>query len=120
MSPWAYSIINSHTTVREMIPIVIACALSGHLRWGSTVLAQCDNIAVLHLVNHGSYKNQEVMNLGRCLAFISAKFDFHIVVTHTKGVQTYGQMRFLMIVSRFSTLYVLRPIRKKPQFPNLC
>ena len=49
------------------------------------MLACCDNMAVINIVNHGSSKNQEAMYLARCLAFITAKFDFHIMATHISG-----------------------------------
>ena len=52
----------------------------------ATVLARCDNLAVVSIVNHGTLKNQEAMHLARCLAFISAKFDFHPIATHIKGI----------------------------------
>ena len=85
MLPWTGSIADSHITVKELIPIVIAGAMWG-CRWrGSTVLAQCDNMAVVHIVNHGSSKNQDAMHLARCLAFITAKLDFHVVASHIKG-----------------------------------
>ena len=85
MLPWTGSIADYHITVKELIPIVIAGAMWG-CRWrGSTVLAQCDNMAVVHIVNHGSSKNQDAMHLARCLAFITAKFDFHVVASHIKG-----------------------------------
>ena len=82
MLPWSSLNANYHITVKELIPIVIAGAIWGPLWRGTTVLAECDNIAI---VNHGTSKNQDAMPLARCLAFISAKFDFHIAVTHIKG-----------------------------------
>ena len=45
----------------------------------------CDNMAVIHIVNHGTSKNQEAMHLARCLAFIAGKFDFHMEALHIKG-----------------------------------
>ena len=85
MLPWTGSITDYHITVKELIPIVIAGAVWGSTWRGSTILAQCDNMAVVHIVNHGSSKNQDAMHLARCLAFITAKFDFHIVASHIKG-----------------------------------
>lgn len=57
----------------------------GPLWHGATLLAQRNNVAVVHIVNHGTSKNQDAMHLARCLAFITAKFDFHIVAAHIKG-----------------------------------
>lgn len=42
-------------------------------------------MAVVGIINHGSSRNQEAMHLARCLAFISAKFDFVITASHKKG-----------------------------------
>ena len=85
MLPWSGLNTSYHITVKELIPIIIAGAIWGPLWHGATVLAQCDNIAVVHIVNHRSSKNQDAMHLVRALAFITAKFDFHIVATHIKG-----------------------------------
>ena len=79
MLPWTGSIVDYHITVKELIPIVVAGAVWGSTWHGSTLLAQCDNMAVVHIVNHGS------SNLARCLAFITAKLDFHVVASHIKG-----------------------------------
>ena len=85
MLPWSGLNATYHITLKELIPIVIAGVIWGPLWRGATVLAQCDNLAVVSIVNHGTSKNQEVMHLARCLAFITAKFDFHIIATHIKG-----------------------------------
>ena len=45
---------------------------TGPLRWGAKVLAQCNNLAVISIVNHGMSKNQEAIRLARCLSFITA------------------------------------------------
>lgn len=86
MLPWSGPTTDYHITVKEMIPVVIAGALWGSLWHGRTVLVQCDNAAVVSIVNHGSSKNEQAMHLARCLAFIMAKFNFHIVANHIKGV----------------------------------
>lgn len=83
---WSGPTTDYHITVKEMIPVVIAGALWGSLWHGRTVLLQCDNAAVVSIVNHGSSKNEQVTHLARCLAFIMAKFNFHIVANHIKGV----------------------------------
>ena len=72
-------------TVKELLPIVIAAAMWGK-RWaGSTVRAQCDNTAVVEIVNSGSCREPEAMHLRRCLAFLEAQFQFYIWVTHIRG-----------------------------------
>ena len=49
------------------------------------MLVQCDNMAVVSIVNQRSSKNKEAMHLARCLAFIAGKFDFHMEAIHIKG-----------------------------------
>ena len=73
-------------TVKELIPIVIAAALWGSQWAGSTVKARCDNAAVVAIINRGSSKDQEVMHLMRCLAFIAARYQFSIRASHLSGV----------------------------------
>lgn len=85
MLKWSGSITESHITVKEMVPVVISAAIWGSVWSGKTVRLLCDNMAVIHIVNHGTSKNQEAMHLARCLAFIAGKFDFHMEALHIKG-----------------------------------
>ena len=76
-----------HITAKELVPIVIAAAIWGRSWEGKTIQAWCDNAAVvIHIVNHGSSRNQEAMHLARCLAFIKAKLGVNIVASHIKRV----------------------------------
>lgn len=85
MLPWTEETELYLITAKELIPIVIAGALWGRHWRGTTVQAYCDNMAVVHIVNHGSSKNRDAMHLARCLAFITAKFDFYMIASHIKG-----------------------------------
>ena len=86
MLQWGVAVANSHITVKELIPIVIAAAIWGPEWRGQTVQARCGNSAVVAIVNSGSSKNAEAMHLARCLAFITAKFECDIVATHIRGI----------------------------------
>ena len=81
---WASS--EQNITVKELLPIVIAAALWGPGWVGKTVRAQCDNAAVVAIVNSGSSREPEAMHLLRCLVFLQAKYSFHIFATHIRGV----------------------------------
>ena len=83
---WAGYIASSHIRVKEMVHIVIAVAIWGPQWRGKTVRAQCENAAVVTIINHGSSRDQDIMHLMRCLAFIAAKFEFHVCAQHIKGV----------------------------------
>ena len=85
MLPWTKETEPYHITAKELVPIVIAGAVWGRQWRGTTVLAHCDNMAVVHIVNQGSSRNRDAMHLARCLAFITAKFEFHLTAAHIKG-----------------------------------
>ena len=61
-----------HITVKELVPIVVACALWGNQWKGAMVLCHCDNAAVVSIVNSGSSKDVLLMHLMRSLFFITA------------------------------------------------
>ena len=83
---WAGPIQNSHITVKELVPIVIATAIWGKQWQGQTVSIQCDNMAVVSIVNRGTSRNPDAMHLARCLAFIKARYDLDLVSSHIRGV----------------------------------
>lgn len=60
---------------------------SGMGRAGKTVLARCDNAAVVAIINSGSSKDVDVMHLMRYLAFVAAKFNFVNASRHIRGVE---------------------------------
>ena len=67
MLKWVGPISECHITVKEMVLIVIAAALWGPTWCGKIVLVQCDNSAVVSIINHGTSKNQDTIHLARCL-----------------------------------------------------
>ena len=83
---WTGPIAAAHITIKELVPIVLAAAVWGAQWQGLTVQAECDNAAVVSIINQGTSRNQEVMHLMRCLAFVMAKFQFSMFATHIKGV----------------------------------
>jgi len=50
------------------------------------VKAPCDNAAAVSTIKQGMSRDQEVMHLMQCLAFLPAKTEFFIFATHIKGV----------------------------------
>jgi hypothetical protein len=65
MLQWAGPISNSHITVKELVPIVIAAAIWGRDWQGRTIQCWCDNAAVVSIVNRGTSRNREAMHLAR-------------------------------------------------------
>ena len=64
--------------VKELIPIVLACATWGH-RWSDhQVRCHCDNQAVVACLRSRTSKQKGVMHLLRSLVFVEAHFHFHL------------------------------------------
>ena len=75
-----------HITIKELLPIVFSCALWG-ARWkGKTVKCQCDNAAVVAIINSGKSKDDRAMHLMRCLTFYLAQFSVNIYAEHIPGI----------------------------------
>ena len=84
---WPESWSDTHITVKELLPIVIAVALWAD-RWrGTTVRCLCDNAAVVAVVNSGSSKCEKVMHLMRSLFFLAVQQDITLVAQHIPGVE---------------------------------
>ena len=60
---WQEDIVEANITVRELVPIVMVYTLWGREWAGCTVLAQCDNEAVVADINGGITKKIDIMHL---------------------------------------------------------
>ena len=83
---WPDAIQETHITVKELVPIVLAAAVWGSCWKGKNVMSYCDNAAVVAILNKGDCKEPQAMHLMRCLAFLKAKFQFSLFATHISGV----------------------------------
>lgn len=71
--------------LKELLPIVLACAIWG-VRWkGSAVTVHCDNLGVVQLVNSGYSRVPQIMHLLRCLFFTRAYFELELWAVHIPG-----------------------------------
>lgn len=87
MLQWSESYKDVHISAKELVPVVVAGVIIWGRDWrGKTVQVWCDNIAAVSAVNYGTSKNQDVMHLARCLAFVKAKWDFELIANHLAGV----------------------------------
>ena len=111
MLPWAGPVKDSNITVKELVPITLAAAVWGSTWRGRTVLAQCDNMAVVDIINRGTSRDKTVMHLVRCLAFIKAKHEFEQPCMSGEWT-TQGQMLFQGISYHCSALFIHRPWRR--------
>ena len=59
-------------TLKEVIPIVLACALWGRQWRGQSITIYCDNTEAVSVVNFGYSRAPRIMQLLRCLFFIRA------------------------------------------------
>lgn len=82
---WPSSWNTVHITIKELVPIVLACAIWGRQWQGKSVRCVCDNAAVVAIVNSGSSKDALVMHLMRCLFFFQAVFSLSIHAVHLAG-----------------------------------
>ena len=71
MIPWSGPISSKHITVKELAPILVAAAAWGDEWKGTLVQVQCDNMAVVDIINKGSSRDRDVMQLMRCLSFLT-------------------------------------------------
>lgn len=74
-----------HITVKELLPIVIACAVWGDLWHGGAVRCRCDNAAVVAILRSGTSKHHLAMHLMRCLFFFMARYQLELHPEHLPG-----------------------------------
>lgn len=71
--------------VKELLPIVMACAVWGKQWRKQAVLAHCDNKAVVDVINAGCCRDSHLMHLLRSLFFITAHYEIAIRAVHLAG-----------------------------------
>lgn len=72
-------------TLKELLPVVIACAVWGREWQNSSVLVHCDNVGAVSLINSGYSRVPAIMHLLRCLFFIRAFFKLTLWAVHIPG-----------------------------------
>ena len=72
--------------VKELLPIVVAAAIWGHMRSSKTVHCHCDNLAVVSAIRGGYCKDPSMAQMLRCLFFLEAKFNLTLSAAHVPGV----------------------------------
>ena len=82
---WSSHTIDFRITIKELLPIVIATATWGPQWSKKSILCQCDNEAVVCIINSGTSRDPMVMSLMWCLHFIVAKFNLLISAAHLPG-----------------------------------
>ena len=82
---WSQEMLNKHISVKELIPIIIAAIVWGHTLNRKRVLCNCDSSAVVAVINTRYSKDKDLMQLLRCLFFVEAYYQFHMIARHLPG-----------------------------------
>ena len=82
---WPPSWSDIHITPKELLPIIVACAVWGHVWKGMTVRCLCDNAAVVAIIRSGSARDPTTMHLMRCLFFFTAAHQLRLAPLHLPG-----------------------------------
>lgn len=83
--PWPQEWNTEAIMAKELVPIVISCAIWGPLLHSKHVLFQCDNMGVVAAVRKGSAKESTVMHLLRLMWFFVAHYNIQVVIEHIAG-----------------------------------
>ena len=72
-------------TQKEVLPVVLACAVWGR-EWNKRqVVVHCDNEAAVVVLNSGYSRDPHIMHLLRALFFIKAWYQIDMTVCHISG-----------------------------------
>lgn len=84
--PWPADWAPISIMAKELVPIVLSCAVWSRMLSNRKIEFKCDNRSVVEAVKKGSSKDTMTMHLLRCLWFLTAIFDIQITVLHIPGV----------------------------------
>ena len=82
---WPADYAGQSIATKELVPIVMACVLWGEAWRNQQIVAHCDNQAVVEVVNAGYCKDPALMQLLRCLFFVTAYFELGMRAMHVPG-----------------------------------
>ena len=83
---WSNKWLQMDIMAKELLPIVLSCAVWGPVLSGYGVEFKCDNQSVVDSINKGSSKEPMTMHLLRYLWFFSAYFGIRVTASHIPGV----------------------------------
>ena len=83
---WGNCWLHHHIACKELLLIVIACAVWGPYWKHKKIQVLCDNMAVVHILNALSSKDKSILHLMCCLHFFCAHFDIKLRAVHISGV----------------------------------
>ena len=75
---WDHRSIHLSIVVKELLPILLACAIWGRAWQGCRVICHCDNQAVVAGLRSRTIREKHCMHMLRTLAFIEAHTSFYL------------------------------------------
>ena len=89
--PWSADWAPISIMAKELVPILLSCAVWSRMLSKRKIEFKCDNRSVVEAVKKGSSKDTMAMHLLRCLWFLTAIFDIQITVAHTRSTQYFSR-----------------------------
>lgn len=83
---WQTTWVGKSIALKELLPIVLACAIWGASWSHKRIQVLCDNAAVIEIINAKTSKCRDIMHLLRCLHFFLAYHDCTLQAVHVPGV----------------------------------
>ena len=77
----------AHIAHKELWAILVACKIWVQEFTGSTLMVECDNIAVVQVLNTGRSRDELLQTLIRELMFVTACHEFRVRAKHIPGKQ---------------------------------
>ena len=76
---------SAHISVKELLPIIISCAIWAESMRQKHIRCHCDNAAAVAMINKRTSSHPLSMHLLRCLFFICAKHGITLSAAHLAG-----------------------------------
>ena len=108
-----------HFPIKEMVPVVAAAVVWGMSWQGLSIRFHSDNSVVVALLNSGSVRDEALMHLMRCLAFLVARYNFIFSSSHIISGQDNGLADFYPHTECLALKLTLRKWRYSYQQINL-
>jgi hypothetical protein len=83
---WQATWVGKSIALKELLPIVLACAIWGACWSHKRIQVLCDNAAVIEMINAKTSRCRDIMHLLRCLHFFLAYHDCTLHAVHIPGV----------------------------------
>ena len=82
---WSDLLRPQNIAAMELLPILLASAMWGSNWQAHHILCQCDNQAVVAVLNKGSAKDLMLAHILRCISFYAAHYGFSFSAIHVPG-----------------------------------